>query len=58
MKLLIEVGACDGHDSLIYYNRGYKVYTFEPQKILYENLYEKTKNYSNYIFEQLKCQQN
>jgi hypothetical protein len=44
MKLLIEIGSYDGSDSLNFYNNGYKVYTFEPKKDLYENLKEKTKN--------------
>jgi len=48
MKLLIEVGSYDGSDSLNYYNNGYKVYTFEPKKDLYNNLIEKTKNLINY----------
>ncbi len=48
MKLLIEVGSYDGNDSLQYYNNGYKVYTFEPNKILYDNLIEKTENLNNY----------
>jgi FkbM family methyltransferase len=48
MKLLIEVGSYDGADSLNYYNNGYKVYTFEPNKDLYNNLIEKTKYLNNY----------
>jgi FkbM family methyltransferase len=48
MKLLIEVGAYDGGDSLNYYNNGYKVFTFEPKKDLYENLINRTKDLSNY----------
>ena len=48
MKLLIEVGAYDGQDSLNYYNQDYKVYTFEPKRDLYENLYTKTKDLPNY----------
>jgi len=48
MKLLIEVGSYDGADSLNYYNNGYKVYTFEPNKELYDNLIEKTKYLYNY----------
>jgi len=48
MKTLIEVGAYDGKDSLGYHSRGYRVFTFEPKKDLYQNLYERTKNLSNY----------
>jgi FkbM family methyltransferase len=48
MPLLIEVGAFDGHDSLKYHNQGYDVFTFEPKKDLYENLYERTKHITNY----------
>jgi len=48
MKLLIEIGSYDGSDSLNFYNNGYKVYTFEPNKELYNNLIEKTKNLQNY----------
>jgi FkbM family methyltransferase len=48
MKLLIEVGAYDGSDSLGFYNNGYKVYTFEPKKDLYEALVNKTKDLQNY----------
>lgn len=48
MKTLIEVGAFDGTDSLNYHNQGYRVFTFEPKKDLYENLINKTKNIENY----------
>ena len=48
MKLLIEVGAYDGNDSLGYHRNGYKVYTFEPKKDLYENLIEYTKHLTDY----------
>ena len=48
MKTLIEVGACDGNDSLNYHNNGYIVYTFEPKKDFYRNLVEKTKHLTNY----------
>lgn len=48
MKLLIEIGTYDGSDSLRYYYNGYKVYTFEPNKDLYEKIIEKTKNLDNY----------
>lgn len=47
-KLLIEVGSYDGSDSLKFYNDGYIVYTFEPNKDLYNQLAEKTKNLPNY----------
>jgi len=47
-KLLIEVGSYDGADSLSFYEKGYKVYTFEPNKILYEKLKNKTSGLSNY----------
>lgn len=43
MKLLIEIGTYDGSDSLRYYNNDYKVYAFEPNKDLYEKIFEKTK---------------
>lgn len=48
MKLLIEVGAFDGHDSLGYHNKGYTVYTFEPKKDLFQSLVDKTKHLENY----------
>jgi len=48
MKTLIEVGAYDGSDSLKYHNNGYRVFTFEPKKDLYENLVNKTKHLANY----------
>lgn len=48
MKLLIEIGAYDGIDSLDYHRNGYKVYTFEPKKDLYENLIEYTKHLTDY----------
>lgn len=43
MKLLIEIGTYDGTDSLRYYYNGYKVYTFEPNKDLYEKYLKKQK---------------
>lgn len=59
MKLLIEVGSYDGNDSLQFYNNGYKVYTFEPKKDLYENLIEKTKNLPNYnVINKAVCLEN
>lgn len=48
MKTLIEVGAYDGRDSLNFYNQGFRVFTFEPKKDLYENLVNKTKHLNNY----------
>ena len=48
MKLLIEVGAFDGHDSLGSHNKGYTVYTFEPKKDLFQSLVDKTKHLENY----------
>jgi FkbM family methyltransferase len=49
MKTLIEVGAFDGSDSLKYHNNGYTVYTFEPKKDLFQNLFDKTKHLTNYM---------
>ncbi len=48
MKTLIEVGAYDGTDSLHFYNQGFRVFTFEPKKDLYENLVARTKHLQNY----------
>jgi FkbM family methyltransferase len=48
MKILIEVGAYDGSDSLEFHSKNYKVFSFEPKKDLYNALYEKTKNLNNY----------
>jgi FkbM family methyltransferase len=48
MKLLIEVGAFDGSDSLRYHDRGYTVYTFEPKKDLFQQLVDKTQHLENY----------
>lgn len=47
-KILFEVGAFDGKDSLNFHKQGYVVYTFEPKKDLYENLKNKTKHLKNY----------
>jgi FkbM family methyltransferase len=47
-KLLIEVGAYDGSNSLKYYNNGYTVYTFEPNKICYNYIKNKTSHLLNY----------
>jgi len=48
MKILIEVGAYDGSDSLRLHSQGYTVFTFEPKKDLYEKLYNQTKDLPNY----------
>lgn len=48
MKTLIEVGAFDGSDSLKFHKNGYRVYTFEPKKDLFENLINKTSHLENY----------
>jgi FkbM family methyltransferase len=48
MKTLIEIGAFDGTDSLRFHSQGYRVFTFEPKKDLYENLIHKTKHLENY----------
>lgn len=48
MKTLIEVGAFDGKDSLSFHKRGYRVFTFEPKRDLYENLVKRTKDLPNY----------
>jgi len=48
MKTLIEIGAFDGSDSLRYHNDGYVVYTFEPKKDLFQNLFDRTKHLTNY----------
>lgn len=59
MKTLIEVGAFDGSDSLHYYNNGYRVFTFEPKKDLYQNLFERTKHLENYkVFPKAVCLSN
>jgi FkbM family methyltransferase len=48
MKLLIEVGAYDGHDSLNFHANGYRVFTFEPKRDLYEALVNRTRSLQNY----------
>lgn len=48
MKTLIEVGAFDGKDSLRFHRDGYRVFTFEPKRDLYEDLYNRTKTLENY----------
>lgn len=47
-KLLIEIGAYDGGDSLRYYEQGFRVITFEPNIELYNQLVEKTKSMEGY----------
>jgi len=55
-KLLIEVGAFDGGDSLRYHSNGYDVYTFEPNKNTFQELYERTKDINNYtVIEKAVC---
>lgn len=48
MKTLIEVGAFDGKDSLEYHSKGYRVFTFEPKRDLFEALKNKTEHLENY----------
>lgn len=48
MRLLIEVGAFNGADSLEFHKRGYEVFTFEPKKDLYDELKRKTQHLSGY----------
>jgi FkbM family methyltransferase len=48
-KLLIEVGACDGTDSLKFYKNNYRVYSFEPHNEFFKALQEKTKNMDDFI---------
>lgn len=58
-KVLIEVGAFDGNDSLEYHKKGFSVYTFEPNKTLFLALHEKTKDIENYnVFNKAVCQFN
>lgn len=45
---MIEVGSFDGSDSLVFYNRGYEVFTFEPKKDLFHALKIKTGHLSGY----------
>lgn len=47
-KLLIEVGAFDGTDSLRYHAKGYRVFTFEPNRALYDALCAKTRDLADY----------
>jgi FkbM family methyltransferase len=46
--LLIEVGGFDGSDSLHFYEQGYTVITFEPERALYAALAAKTAHLQNY----------
>ena len=46
--LLIEVGGFDGADSLRFYEQGYDVITFEPERTLYANLAQKTAHLETY----------
>ena len=56
MKYLIEVGSFDGRDSLEFHKKGFTVYTFEPNKQLFLDLFEKTKNIENYnVFNKAVC---
>jgi FkbM family methyltransferase len=55
-KCIIEVGAYDGKDSLKYHKQGFTVYTFEPNKKLFSDLFEKTKDIENYnVFNKAVC---
>jgi FkbM family methyltransferase len=47
-KILIEVGAFDGKDSLRYHRNGYRVFTFEPNRVLYDALCAKTRDLEHY----------
>jgi FkbM family methyltransferase len=59
MPLLIEVGAYDGTDSLKFHAQGYRVFTFEPKKDLYEALINKTSGLLNYtVIPKAVCLQN
>ena len=40
--LLIEVGAFDGSDTLLYHSKGYRIFAFEPKRDLYSELVRKT----------------
>ena len=55
-KVLIEVGSFDGNDSLRYHKNGFNVFTFEPNKTLFLDLFEKTKHIKNYnVFNKAVC---
>jgi FkbM family methyltransferase len=47
-RLLIEVGAFDGKDSLRFHRQGYRVFTFEPNRDLYLNLLANTRDLEGY----------
>lgn len=46
--LLIEVGGFDGSDSLRFYEQGYTVITFEPERKLYADLVRRTSHLEGY----------
>lgn len=55
-RLLIEVGAYDGSDSLRFHGQGYRVFTFEPNRELYANLLAKTRGLEGYaVLNQAVC---
>ena len=55
-KMLFEVGEFDGSDSLRFYENGYRVFTFEPKKDLFDNLTYRTQHLDNYqVFPQAVC---
>jgi FkbM family methyltransferase len=59
MKLLIEVGAFDGNDSLRYHRDGYRVFTFEPKRDLFEDLQRRTAGLQDYtVIPKAVCLQN
>ena len=59
MKLLIEVGAFDGSDSLRYHRDGYRVFTFEPKRDLFEDLQRRTASLPDYtVIPKAVCLQN
>lgn len=59
MKLLIEVGAFDGSDSLRYHRDGYCVFTFEPKKDLFEDIQRRTASLPDYtVIPKAVCLQN
>ena len=59
MKLLIEVGAFDGSDSLRYHRDGYCVFTFEPKRDLFEDLRRRTASLPDYtVIPKAVCLQN
>lgn len=48
-KLMVEVGAFDGTDSLRYHSQGYRVIAFEPKRDLFAALEESTKDKPDYL---------